>query len=97
MTRFSTCSTTSLACPDGRPGASPADHLPTGDVPAEESYRKPRIFFSDLKVSPAKAAEIRSKLEEIAAFLNDEKTEDPDGVPMNLLIGYYVPGDPDGY
>ena len=24
--------------------------------------------------------------------LNDEGTEDPDGIPVNLLIGYFVPG-----
>ena len=53
------------------------------------------LFLSDLKISPAKAAEIRDKLEEITKDLNDEKAEDPDGIPVNLLIGCFVPGESD--
>jgi DNA-binding transcriptional ArsR family regulator len=68
--------------------------LPKGDVPAEESYRKPLLFLSDLKVSRAKAAEVKSKIEEIIDSLKDESGDDPDGVPVNLLIGCYVPADP---
>jgi DNA-binding transcriptional ArsR family regulator len=79
---------------DGFFTAFRASRLPEGDVPAEESYRKPLLFLSDLKVSPAKAAELRSKLEEIIDSLKDEGGDDPDGVPVNLLIGCYVPADP---
>jgi hypothetical protein len=43
---------------DGFFTAFRASRLPEGDVPAEESYRKPLLFLSDLKVSPAKAAEL---------------------------------------
>jgi hypothetical protein len=71
-----------------------AGRLAEGDVPAEESYRKPVLFLSDLKVSRAKAAELKSKLEEIMDSLKDETGDDPDGVPVNLLIGCYVPADP---
>lgn len=68
------------------------------DGPAAEPYLKPVLFLSDLKISPAKAAEFSGKLEEIMDELNDEKTEDPDGIPVNLLIGWFVPcdGDPAG-
>ena len=53
-----------------------------GDVPAEESYRKPVLFMSDLRVSPAKAAELKSKLEQIMDSLKDESGDDPDRVPV---------------
>lgn len=65
------------------------------DGTAAEPYLKPVLFLSDLKISPAKAAEFSGKLEEIMNELNDEKTEDPDGIPVNLLIGWFVPGDGD--
>jgi DNA-binding transcriptional ArsR family regulator len=57
---------------------------------APEAYRKPMLFMIDLKVSPAKAAEVKSKLEEIISDLGDEGTEDPHGVTLNLLIGSFV-------
>ena len=79
---------------DGFFAAFRADQASEGDVPAGELYRKPVLFMSDLRVSPAKAAELRHKLEEIMNDLNDEKTEDPDGVPLSLLIGCFVPAQP---
>jgi DNA-binding transcriptional ArsR family regulator len=79
---------------DGLFAALRAGRLAEGDVPAEESYRKPVLFLSDLKVSRAKAAELKSKLVEIMDSLKDETGDDPDGVPVNLLIGCYVPTDP---
>ena len=51
------------------------------------------VSLSDLKISPAKALELRSKLKEIIDDLNDEQAEDPDGVPVSLLIGCYVPAE----
>jgi len=77
---------------DGFFAAFKADRETADDAPAAEPYRKPVLFLSDLKISPAKAAELRDKLEEIMKDLNDEKTEDPDGIPVNLLIGCFVPG-----
>jgi len=73
-----------------------ADQLPADGVPAEEAYRRPLMFLSDLKVSPARAAELRGKLEEIIDSLKDDQAEDPDGVALNLLIGCYVPVDAGG-
>jgi hypothetical protein len=67
-----------------------ADRPHDDDLPAEEAYRKPVMFVSDLKVTPAKAAELRSKLVEIMDGLKDGQAEDPDGVTVNLLIGFYV-------
>jgi DNA-binding transcriptional ArsR family regulator len=81
---------------DGFFVAFKADSQSTGEVPAaEEAYRKPALFFSDVRVSPAKAAELRGKLEEVMKDLNDANTEDPGGIPVNLLIGCYVPADSD--
>ncbi len=80
---------------DGFFTAFRADRLAGGDVPAEESYRKPLLFMSDLRVSRAKAAELKRKLEEVIDVLKDEGAEDPDGIPVSLLIGCYVP-DPQG-
>ncbi|HTX29526.1 MAG TPA: helix-turn-helix domain-containing protein [Streptosporangiaceae bacterium] len=79
---------------DGFRAAFQADRLAGNEIPDEESYRKPVLFFSDLKVSPAKAAELVSKIQELMDSLKD--AEDPDGVSMNLLLGSYVPVDPGG-
>jgi DNA-binding transcriptional ArsR family regulator len=65
------------------------------DVPAEEAYRAPLLYMSDLRISPAKAAELTGKLKEIMDDLGDEEAEDPDGVPLNLLIGCFVPAEDD--
>jgi DNA-binding transcriptional ArsR family regulator len=73
-----------------------ADQPSAGEVPPEEAYRRPLMFVSDLKVSPARAAEMRGKLQEIMDSLKDDQAEDPDGVTLNLLIGCYVPVDSSG-
>ncbi|MGH3188894.1 MAG: ArsR/SmtB family transcription factor [Streptosporangiaceae bacterium] len=73
--------------------AAHAGRLAWGDVPAEESYRKPLLHMSDLKVSPAKAAEVRDKLDKLMISLKDAEAED--GVAMHLFISFYVPTDPD--
>jgi DNA-binding transcriptional ArsR family regulator len=76
---------------DGFRAAFRADRLPENETPAEEDYRKPVLFYSDLKLSPAKAAELVGKLKEIMDSQKHDGTEDPDGVTLNLLIGCYVP------
>jgi len=78
---------------DGLFAAARAGRLAWGDVPAGEPYRKPLLHMSDLKVSPAKAAEVRDKLEEILSSLKDAEAED--GVTLNMFISFYVPTDPD--
>jgi DNA-binding transcriptional ArsR family regulator len=80
---------------DGFFAAFRAGRLPAGDVPPGEPYRKPLVFMSDLKVSPARAAELRAKLQQVIDSFEDEQAEDPDGVSLNLFISSYVPGDPD--
>jgi DNA-binding transcriptional ArsR family regulator len=73
--------------------AARAGRLAWGEVAAGESYRKPLLHMSDLKVSPAKAAEVRDQIEEILDSLQD--AEDQDGVTLNLFVSFYVPTDPD--
>jgi len=80
---------------DGFLTAIQADRRPADDVPAEESYGKPMMFMSDVKIPAAKAAELRSRLEELIEGVKADQTEDPEGVPVNLLLGYYVAGVPD--
>ena len=80
---------------DGFFAAFEAERRSEDDVPAEEAYRIPVLFFSDLRIAPARAVELRSKLKEIFDDLNDEEAEDPGGVPVNLLIGCYIPVESD--
>jgi DNA-binding transcriptional ArsR family regulator len=79
---------------DGFFAALRADRLPADEVPAEGDYHRPLIYVADLRVSPARASELRSKLQEIMDGLKGAETEDPDGVTVNLLIGCYVPVEP---
>jgi DNA-binding transcriptional ArsR family regulator len=75
---------------DGFFAAYQADRQSGAEVPAAEAYRKPMLFVGDCKVSPAKAAELKNKLEEIISDLGNA-AEDPEGVSLNLLIGSFVP------
>jgi DNA-binding transcriptional ArsR family regulator len=59
-------------------------------IPEAERYRLPTIYSSDLRVSPEKAAEIRARLRELMALLGDKAIEDPDGIVVNILVGYYT-------
>ncbi len=57
---------------------------------APEPYRKPMMVMIDTRVSPAKAAEVKSKLQEIIRDIGDEDTEDPQGVTLNLVVGSFI-------
>jgi len=78
---------------DGLFAAARAGRLAWDDVPGGEPYRKPLLHMSDLRVSRAKAAEVRDKLDEILSSLKD--AEAADGVSLNLFISFYVPTEPD--
>jgi DNA-binding transcriptional ArsR family regulator len=81
---------------DGLLAAVRADGLPADNVLAGESYRKPMMFMTDVRIPAAKAAELRSRLEELIEDLKSDQSEDPEGVPMHLLFGYYVADDTAG-
>jgi DNA-binding transcriptional ArsR family regulator len=59
-------------------------------LPEAEHYRLPTIYSSDLRMSTAKAAEMRAKLRELMTLLSDEGIQDPEGIVVNVLIGYYT-------
>jgi DNA-binding transcriptional ArsR family regulator len=64
-----------------------------GDFPEDEAYRRPRFLVSSGRLSPARATSIRNELERIVDELS--QANDPDGVVVNTLIGFYSPSEPD--
>jgi DNA-binding transcriptional ArsR family regulator len=64
------------------------------EVPPGEAYRKPMLVMIDMKVSPAKATEVKNKLQEIIRDIGDEETEDPQGVTLNLVVGSFIQDTP---
>jgi DNA-binding transcriptional ArsR family regulator len=66
------------------------ERLSPENLDEAELYRAPMLCYSDTRVSPARAAEINKKLREFTALLDDKAAEDPDGVPINMLIAYYT-------
>jgi DNA-binding transcriptional ArsR family regulator len=67
--------------------------LSPAEIPGAESYERPTLFVSETRVTPARAAEINARLKEVMDWLNDGSAEDPDGVLVDILIGYYSPAD----
>ena len=67
--------------------------LPEGDVPDDEAYRRPKVMVLSGRLSPARATSIRNKLQQIDDELSQH--DDPEGVPVNILIGFYSPSEPD--
>ena len=59
-------------------------------VPPEQAFRRPKIFAGAGTLSLAKAAELRSRMDEFLAWLDDNINEEQDGVRVNLLVGYYA-------
>jgi DNA-binding transcriptional ArsR family regulator len=66
---------------------------PEGDIPAEEAYRRPQVMVLTGRISADRATSIRNKLQEIDDELS--QSDDPAGVPVNILIGFYSPSEPD--
>jgi DNA-binding transcriptional ArsR family regulator len=69
--------------------------LAPGQAPDSERYRQPAIFAAEIRVSPARATEIRSVLREAMTRISDGQSEDPDGIPVTVLIGYYTGAEPE--
>jgi len=68
--------------------------LPDGDFPADEAYRRPKAMVLTGRLSPERATSIRNKLQQIDDELSGQ-SNDPDGVPVNILLGFYSPSEPD--
>jgi DNA-binding transcriptional ArsR family regulator len=59
-------------------------------VPENEAYRRPTLFAADARVSRDQAAELRSRIQDLAAWLEENAPgEKAEGVTVNVLIGYY--------
>lgn len=54
-----------------------------------ESGERPVLFLSTNKLAAETAAELRGRLKEVNDWL-DELPEDPDGIPVNLVVGLYT-------
>jgi hypothetical protein len=54
-----------------------------------ESRSKPVFVLSESRLSPAKADELQSRLQDIMDWLN-QTPEDPNGVPVSVLLGFYI-------
>jgi DNA-binding transcriptional ArsR family regulator len=67
----------------------------SGEQPPGRSYREPVLSLAETRVSPKRAAAIREKLQEVLDELNEAASGNPgDGVPVNVLIGFFSPADP---
>jgi DNA-binding transcriptional ArsR family regulator len=80
---------------DGYFAAFRDKRLAPGAVPEAQAYLKPSLFVTEARVSPRRATEVREKLLELQKWLGSEDDEDPDGVLVDVLIGYYVTPEPD--
>jgi DNA-binding transcriptional ArsR family regulator len=60
------------------------------EVPAEQAFRRRKLFAGNATVSLAKAAELRTRLDEFVDWLSENMAEEEVGIRLNLLIGYYT-------
>jgi DNA-binding transcriptional ArsR family regulator len=72
--------------------AERAGLLAAGDDPPE-GFRKGMLTLVELRVAPDRAAAVRARLQDVLDELSAPGAEDPDGVPVNVLVGFYT-GDP---
>jgi DNA-binding transcriptional ArsR family regulator len=70
-----------------------AGRIPEGDFPEDEAYREPKMVISSGRIAQARANSIRNELRRIADELG--KADDPTGVPVNIVVGFYSPSEPD--
>jgi hypothetical protein len=52
------------------------------------------LAMAETRLSPALAADIRNRLQEVMNLLDAPDAEDPEGVPVNVLIGFNSPAAP---
>jgi DNA-binding transcriptional ArsR family regulator len=77
--------------------AQRAGLLTPAEDPAEAAWRQHLFGLTELRVSARRAAAVRAKLREALDELSAPGAEDPDGVPVNVLVGYFSAGPgPDG-
>jgi DNA-binding transcriptional ArsR family regulator len=59
-------------------------------MPEAERYRLPTVYASEVRVSPARAAEIRRLLRDLMTLLSDGASEETGEVVVNVFMGYYA-------
>jgi hypothetical protein len=80
---------------DGYMGAFRAAKRPPEEVPADQMFRRPKIFYYSTAISEEHAAEIRRRLDELVDWVSANVTEERHGIQVNLLAGYYTDADLD--
>jgi DNA-binding transcriptional ArsR family regulator len=67
---------------------------PDEQIPESEAYRRPAMSVAEVRIPRDKAASIRARLQAITEELSMD-AEDPDGVPVSVLIGFFSPAKAD--
>jgi DNA-binding transcriptional ArsR family regulator len=60
-----------------------------------EAFRRRKLFAGSATVSPAKAAELRRRVDEFVDWIAETLTDERVGVRVNVLLGYYADPDKD--
>jgi DNA-binding transcriptional ArsR family regulator len=61
----------------------------TSQGPDDGPGSKARMAHAIARLSPARAAEVRAKLQEVLACFDQPDNDDPDAEELSVLIGYY--------
>jgi DNA-binding transcriptional ArsR family regulator len=74
---------------DGFFAAYRASHPPSGAI----DTGKTTVMYATARLTPARAAELRTKLTEVLSWFDEAGSQDPEGEEVNLLAGYYATPD----
>jgi DNA-binding transcriptional ArsR family regulator len=66
-----------------------AAHPPSGPIVTG----KASLMNATARLTPARAAEVRTKLTEVLGWFDEADSHDPDAEEVNLLVGYYTAPD----
>jgi DNA-binding transcriptional ArsR family regulator len=66
-----------------------------GKLPADQVFRRPKLFQGSATLNPAKAAEMRERVNEFVDWLGGNMVDEASGIRINLLLGYYTDPDSD--
>jgi DNA-binding transcriptional ArsR family regulator len=59
-------------------------------IPEAERYRRPTLFATHSRMSPAVAEELRARLQGVMDWMHETETDEPEGVEIEVLIGFYA-------
>jgi DNA-binding transcriptional ArsR family regulator len=62
-------------------------------TPEGRTDHKGSLTYGTARLSPARAAEVKAKLAEVLAYFGEPDSDDPKAEELNLLVGYYSPGE----